>query len=75
MRTALANRRKAVMEQGKANMWEGGMDLLTLGAQQGMLGGGTTPPVGGQGTEVLDTTTFDTNYDDLTKDIMTQQPN
>lgn len=73
MKQQLANRRKAVMEQGKANMWGGAMDLLTLGAQQGMIGGGKTPTVPA-GQEVLDTTTYDQNYEDLTKKIMTNQP-
>tara|TARA_R100000458_G_C8262903_1_gene238249 strand:- start:143 stop:817 length:675 start_codon:yes stop_codon:yes gene_type:complete len=33
----LADRRRAVMEQGRANFFGGGMDLLTLGAQSKIL--------------------------------------
>jgi hypothetical protein len=54
-RQALADRRKAVMEQGRSNFFSGGLDLLTLGAQQKMSGMGTglTPPKDPIGTENL----------------------
>ena len=38
MKMQLANRRKAQIAQGQADMFSGGMDLLTLGAQQKMAG-------------------------------------
>ena len=37
-RDQLANRRKAVMQQGASDFFSGGLDLLTLGAQQKMAG-------------------------------------
>ena len=43
------------MEQGRSNFFSGGLDLLTLGAQQKMSGMGTglTPPKDPIGTENL----------------------
>jgi hypothetical protein len=58
---ALADRRKAVMQQGASNFMQGGLDLMTLGAQQKMLGSGGMPKVTGtEGTDVS------IGYDDST---------
>lgn len=51
-RQALADRRKAVMQQGRSDFFSGGLDLLTLGAQQGMIGGGGSVPKPPSGTGV-----------------------
>jgi hypothetical protein len=44
MKMQLANRRKAVKAQGAQNFLSGGMDMITLGAQQKMTGEGIKPP-------------------------------
>jgi len=53
-REQLANRRKAVMQQGASDLFSGGLDLLTLGAQQKMYDPSTGMPkvTGTEGTDV-----------------------
>lgn len=63
-REQLANRRKAVMQQGASDLFSGGLDLLTLGAQQKMYDPSTGMPkvTGTEGTDVsigYDTNEFD----------------
>lgn len=59
MKMQLANRRKAQIAQGQADMFSGGMDLLTLGAQQRLSGemgfGGSSSKVSASAPKVTRT--------------------
>ena len=74
-RDQLANRRKAVMQQGASDFFSGGLDLLTLGAQQKMAGADPTKMVTSSSDLMSDASDVMPDFDPSKVKFIEETPN